>query len=448
MQWRIAVSSIAPGFATAIAKPAAVTTYAFPDAFAAISYAACFAIGALVAMRRPAYAIALLIVVQPFAIYGDVWVTTLTLPKATLLGVLLGLFTHGGALRPFASPGPRAIFIAGAVLVTATLLTLAHATYAAPVARETLKAAEYVLLFVAIVSAYRLDPDKAIVRNACVSVAILVALLALSQEFYGATSSLRINGHQMPRIAGPIEGPNQLAGYFDVAIPLLFALAIDSPSLLIQTALFLIVLADVLTFSRGGALGATAGILAIALTYRRHILRPIAFMAAGLLAGIGAAGFLAHSLAIFRLWDFSDSPYAGGVGTRTELWHAAFALWRQHPIFGVGAGNFELEIPLTGLRGVRTHANSLYLQSLVEGGIPLFAATLWLAYVSVATFARDRLRSPFIVAAFAASIALGLHQVVDLLVFYPKVGGWWWIVLGLGAAQLAVPERVSEPACV
>src|SRR5947209_1232383 len=78
-----------------------VTTYAFPDAFAAISYAALFTAGALIAVRRPIYAVALLIVVQPFAIYGDVWITTITLPKATLLGVLLGLATHREWLRPF-----------------------------------------------------------------------------------------------------------------------------------------------------------------------------------------------------------------------------------------------------------------------------------------------------------------------------------------------------------
>ncbi len=411
-----------------------------------MSYAAVFTVGALIAMRRPAYAVALLIVVQPFAIYGDVWVTTVTLPKAALLGVLLGLATRSGALRrPFASPGPRALFIAGGLVAAATLLTAAHAAYYAPVARETLKAVEYVLLFVAIVAAYRLDPDKAIVRNACVAVAILAALLALSQEFYGATSGLRINGHQLPRIAGPLEGPNQLAGYLDVTIPLLFALAIDSPSIVIQVTLFLLVLADVLTFSRGGAIGATAGVLAVAVTFRRQIIRPMAFMATGFAIGILTISLSAHSAAIFRVWD--NVTTSGGVGTRTNLWRAAFALWRQHPVFGVGAGNFELEIPLTGLRGVRTHANSLYLQSLVEGGIPLFAATVWLAYVSIATFARDRLRSPFIVAAFAASVALGLHQVFDLLVFYPKVGGWWWIVLGLGAAQLVAPARVTEPAC-
>jgi O-antigen ligase len=88
----------------------------------------------------------------------------------------------------------------------------------------------------------------------------------------------------------------------------------------------------------------------------------------------------------------------------------------------------------------------LYLQSLVEGGIPLLAATLWLVYTSIATFVRARLESPFIVAALAASIALALHQVVDLLTFYPKVGSEWWIVLGMGAAELAVAARV-RPAC-
>ena len=411
-----------------------------------MSYVAIFTAGALVTMRRPIYGVALLIVVQPFAIYGDVWITTITLPKAALIGVLLGLATHAGWLAPLAAPRPRALFLAGCLMLAATILSGAHAMYLGPVLREALKAAQYVVLFAVIVCAYRLDPNVAIVRSACIAVVSLVALLALGQEFYGSTSGLLINGHQMPRVAGPLEGPNQLAGYFDIAIPLIFVLAVESPSLTIQAALFLAVLADVLTFSRGGALGVTAGIITVAFTLRHRIRRPLLGMAAGLAVGIAAAGFLAHSLVILRLYDFSDSSYAGGVGTRSKLWRAAFLLWRQHPIFGVGAGNFELEIPLTGLRGVRTHANSLYLQSLVEGGIPLFAATLWLAYVSIATFVRDRMRSPFVLAALAGSIAIGLHQIVDLLVFYPKVGGWWWIVLGLGAAQLAAPARTSEPA--
>lgn len=418
------------------------------DAFAAILYVLFFCGGALLTMRRPAYGVALLILIQPFALYGDVWHTNLTLPKAALLGVLLGLVPFTGALLPLTARAPRAILIAGVLLLAATMLSFAHATYAAPVIRESLKLAEYLLLFITVVAAYRLDPDVKVIRAACIVVAAAVALIALSQEFIGAPSSLRVNGHLMPRIAGPIEGPNQLAGYFDVALPLVLALCISAPTTNAQLVLFLIVLADVLTFSRGGALGAVLGTLAIALTFRKNLARPLSFMAAGLLVGIGVAGGRAHSLGFFRLWNFSDTSYAGGVGSRSKLWHAAITLWERHKIFGVGAGNFELEIPLAGVHGVRTHANSLYLQELVEGGIPSILATLWLTYISIATFAKERLASPFIAAAFAASIALACHQIVDFLTFYPKVGGWWWIVLALGAAELSAPAHDAERSAV
>jgi O-antigen ligase len=150
---------------------------------------------------------------------------------------------------------------------------------------------------------------------------------------------------------------------------------------------------------------------------------------------------------MLRVWNW-ESNYAGGVGTRPELWRAAIALWKRYPLFGVGAGNFELDLAQAGVYGVRTHANSLYLQALAEGGIPLIVATLWLVYVSIDTFVRERLESPFVAAALAGSIALALHQGVDLLTFYPKVGGEWWIVMALGAADLAAVARARQAACV
>jgi putative inorganic carbon (hco3(-)) transporter len=425
------------------------------DPLAIIVYVFFFVIVTLVTMRRAAFGLCVLIASQPFAFYHDVLSTTVTMPKVALLGVLFGLLCYPNAFASLGSKAPWRILIAGLFVFAATLVSFLHAAHHGPVLRESLKILEYVVLFSAVVAAYRLDPDTRLIRSAVMVTAIAVALLALAQELVGAPSGLWINGHQVPRIAGPLEGPNQLAGYFDVALPLTLAIAMTEPSALAIATLALIACADFLTFSRGGLIAAVISVGVVGFLVRKNLRQALVPLAFGVLAGaivdacwafqfhLGRVGGL---FAAFRLQD-NESSYGGGVGTRSELWHAAIALWKQHKLFGIGAGNFELEIPLTGLKGVRTHANSLYLQSLVEGGIPLIAATLYLTYTSIAVFVRKHMESPFVAGAFAASIALAIHQIIDFLTFYPKVGGEWWIALGLGAAELAIAVRVGAAAC-
>jgi O-antigen ligase len=420
------------------------------DPLTAILYTALLVCVALVTMRKPSYGICTLIAVVPFAFFQGPLSFTDWLPRVTLLGVVLGLLAYRDAFAPLGDGGPWRIVVAGLIVFGATVISFTHATYYGMTMRETLKILGYILVFCAVVAAYRLDSDRRAVRMTILGTICVVAILALVQEIIGSHSVMLLNGHPVPRIAGPLEGPNQLAGYFDVALPLALALAIDEASPLVLCTLFLIAMTDVLTFSRGGLIGAIAGAAAIAFVARRNLRAPFTAVAGGIVAGLGVAvswGIAEGAFALARFWDFQQSDYAGGVGTRSELWHAAWTLWLRHPIFGVGAGNFELEIPLTGLQGVRTHANSLYLQSLVEGGVFLFSATLWLVYTSIATFAREQLRSPFVLAAFAASIALALHQVIDLLTFYPKVGDEWWIAMGLGAAELAAAVGVGRVVC-
>jgi len=53
-----------------------------------------------------------------------------------------------------------------------------------------------------------------------------------------------------------------------------------------------------------------------------------------------------------------------------------------------------------------THANSLYLQSLVEGGVPLLLANLYLLALGIVSFGRRAARSPLAAGAFGATLAL------------------------------------------
>jgi O-antigen ligase len=399
------------------------------DPLAAIVFVAVFVGATLLTLRRPAFGLCALIAAVPFALYRDVLGTTVTIPKVVVLGVALGLTAYAGRLPSLRAVPVRTFLIAAGCLIAASALSILQAGSHGAAARETLKLVEYALAFLTAYLCFKLDPADEPVRLAIAAVVSIVALGALAQEFGDAPSVVHFNNSVVPRIAGTLEGPNQLAGYLEIGIALLAAFVCARPRWEFSVALGLAAFADILTYSRFGLTGAAIAIAIVAIVYRRAALGLVAPLVAAALAGAGTTVGWAESAHVG-----AGTIYAGGVGPRSDLWRAAVTLWREHPIFGVGAGNFELDLPGVGLSGVRTHANSLYLQALVEGGIPLILATLYFVWTSIASFVRRASASPFVCAALAASIALALHQTVDDVVFYPKVGEMWWIVLAIGAA--------------
>jgi O-antigen ligase len=406
---------------------------------------AAFVAAALLTSRRPAYGLAALILATPFAFAHEILGTTITLQKTVLLGVLVGLLAFPGAAKTLRDrPAPLLLGALG-LYVVASALTLFDAVHRGAAIRETLKVVEYAGVFIAAYCCYRLDPDDAPLVGSVALAAIAVAWSALAQEVIGAPSGLYIGPAIVPRIAGLLEGPNQLSAYAEIAIATIGAWSLVRRTSLIDTALVSIVCADVLTFSRAGLFGLAIVAAMLAIAGGKAAWHALRYGLIGAIAGVvGSAwwAIYAHTPGVLRV-SLEPSLYAGGVGNRAELWRAAWRMWLDHPLLGVGAGNFELMLPEYGVAGVRTHANSWYLQSLAEGGVVLLGATIALLAAIFASLsgknliARLRTGSPWILGALAASVALALHQVVDYLVFYPKVGGAWWLLLGIAAAALS-----------
>lgn len=391
----------------------------------------------LLTMRRASYGVAALLLVQPFDFSHYVFDTTVSLPKVVLLGTLLALAAQTGWRQALSARPVRAVSVALIVFTAIVALTITVAAYRGAAVRETMKWVEYFVLFCSACVAYRRDPNDLLLLRAWSGITLLVAMLALLEYVVGAGSAIAIGGHVVPRIAGPIEGPNQLAGYLEISIAVFCAWSGRSRELPVALVIALCALA--LTFSRGGAIGACiviATVLAVSPSSRRSLLAPLCVgipLAAACAGAWFAAARIPGALPVAPSW-----LYAGGVGYRGELWHAAIELWKRHPWLGVGAGNYEFELARAGVIGVRTHANSWYLQSLAEGGIALAVATLALVGTMLATLAtRVRLAHPWQLAAFAATFALAIHQTADDLVFYPKVAGVWWIAVALGVESLA-----------
>jgi O-antigen ligase len=414
-------------------------------------YAAVFLAVAFAAFRRPSAGIAALVAFVPFAFYHDVGPTTITLSKIALPAVLAGLIGRRCEFSVLRGPAATAFLICAGLVCAATALSIAVALHRAPALRETFKSLQYAALFATVVVAARDDPDETLVRLIFPAIVVVVCVLAIAQEFTGAPSGIWFFGHPIPRIAGPLEGPNQLAGYLGIGLAVVAAFALQrGTNALEATALVLGGMTLVLTISRAGVFASAAGLIVVVAVAPRSARRAAsaAFgcgIAAGALA-LGAYGYgITHSLRGFDLLGhfstMAEVNDPGAVGKRSQLWNAALVLWRRHPLLGIGAGNFEFELGLAGYPTLRTHANSLYLQSLAEGGLPLFFATAALVYTSIARFVRVARRDPLVAGALGASVGLALHQVFDLLVFFPKVGELWWIVLALGAARSDALER-------
>ncbi len=404
----------------------------------AVLFAAVLAAMTWLTRAKPAAAVFAIVVCDPYDFAHTLGPTSVTLPKVVLIGAIAGLVLRRASLATLLDRRARRLVMGAAGIFAATALSAIPAEYIDAVARETLKALQNLATLATAAVAFAAEPEDEYVWAGVSVASVSVCVLALLQEFTIAPSGVLIHGAIYPRIAGPLEGPNQLAGYFDLAIPMLVAgLTRGRYHRVTLAILVLALLTDLLTLSRGSLLGLIPGVaLALALTQRWN-LRELAVAAAAGLTGIVATGaLLLRSGALTRYASFTEVDQDNGLATRAVLWSAAVKMWLSDPGLGVGAGNFELQTPSVGLVGVRTHANSLYLQSLAEGGVLLFAAVVWTIVSALTTMLAARSRGPLVVGIAAATLALGTHELVDYLSFFPKVGGYWWALLGIGIGAL------------
>src|SRR5665213_543241 len=299
------------------------------DAVSAAAFLVAAVAAGYVTFRRPAWGVALLLFVTPFAFYHSVGHTTITLPKTVLLGIVVALLLKRVPLQPLWAPRARPLIIGALALVAANALTAIPAIHLDAVLREILKSFEYALVFGCALVATAADSDLRPFRFALLGVVALVSLEALTQEFIGAPSVAVVGGHVVQRIAGPLEGPNQLAGYLGLALPVLLALALLARDRLALGVYMLAFLTIVLTLSRAGIASTLASTGLVLVMARRANMRLAVVAVLGAcatgLAGLAAVGALNRILSAEEV----SNP---DLATRSQLWGAALTLWKRSPL--------------------------------------------------------------------------------------------------------------------
>lgn len=408
------------------------------DLWTALLFLAITAATFVTARQRPAYAVALLIASIPLAIPRYIGGTSITIEKAALVGCVMGIVSLRPAWAILGTPMVRRIGLALAFGLVAIIVSLLHAEHHAPVVREFFKMFEYGLLFATTVLAFAVDPDERPIWRALTITGSVVCVSALAQYVVGANAGIFVHGSSVPRIAGVLEGPNQLSGYLGLLLPVMLARNLFHRDGRLAACIVLLAVTDVLTLSRAGIVGAlvACGVVFAVLRPPRAI--GVRAVSVGVLIGTLAIALAVH--AGFSGTYFSLNPVpqpADHLGNRSVLWNAAIAMWKSSPLVGVGAGNFEEDLTEFGAVGIHTHANSVYFQSLAEGGVVMFAATITIFVAILTTLGHGGVRRPLVTGAFAATCGFALHQIFDDLVFFPKVGAMWWLLVGIGVGELA-----------
>jgi len=125
---------------------------------------------------------------------------------------------------------------------------------------------------------------------------------------------------------------------------------------------------------------------------------------------------------------------------RSELWPAAFRIFAQRPLLGMGPDNFRLlksrymDIPM---KDEKILANNLYLEILSGSGILGLASFLWLLWEFVHTLAAKvasaRSSSDWSAAYFGVAYlsAFLLHGFVDYFLKFTPTFLLFWLVLGM-----------------
>jgi O-antigen ligase len=144
-------------------------------------------------------------------------------------------------------------------------------------------------------------------------------------------------------VATPLAetNPNDFAFIIGTSLPFAFWLLSSRPALrgVAVLAIGVISAAVLLSLSRGAMLGIAAGIAFLVVTDRR---RARIMLIGGSIAIVGALLVIRADPAKFQQALFRKEVAAGhNVTTRLEAWNAAANLAADHPVFGIGPGNFR-----------------------------------------------------------------------------------------------------------
>ncbi|HEX6484632.1 MAG TPA: O-antigen ligase family protein [Ktedonobacteraceae bacterium] len=359
---------------------------------------------------RPRTALYLLPIAIPWGSLDFIGAGGLRLNSADLLIVFLA----GGWLLSYTLPSymrgvrdrtlshiPTYLAIATVALLCVMLLSMGVAISKSDSLKEISKWVEFSVLLL-------LGAQYIRTRRQLWTMIVIICLAGISQAFYGYIQYLFNLGPQVfvrdasLRVYGTFGQPNPFAGYINIPLSIVLALTLLGRNwitrILAGTATILLGLVEFLTQSRGGELAIASALVFIILVGMPQIR---VLMRIGILAIFGCVEALILGLIPLHIFNpilrilglvqiSFTQPSSQDYSTAERLahWIAGLHMYFDHPILGVGIGNYPDAYPqyfITIFTNPLGHAHNYYINIAAEtGSIGLIVYLLFLLATFVA----------------------------------------------------------------
>ncbi len=300
------------------------------------------------------------------------------------------------------------------------------------------------------------------------SIAVFKYVTGDLDNIYGGfaqTSFSHISGElDSHRLSGTMADPNFYAALLAFAIPLAFERMVNERSWLLRlialAALGLGLASIGLTASRGAlvALGLVAGLAVLLLRPKLLLVLPLTLPIVVVALSLVPEEYVQRYQAMLDL-----IPGLGGRGGGTETsirgrlgeWAAAWAMFLDYPIFGIGLNQYEPNFETytlrlgTELRGGVRQAHSLYLEIAAERGLvglTAFLALLGLAACNVWNARRHAIamNNPDL-SSLVTGVGMATCTLLTAMIFlhdaYPRM---LWLAIALCLVMSALVCRSGE----
>lgn len=245
---------------------------------------------------------------------------------------------------------------------------------------------------------------------------------------------VNISGQNFLRATSVFPDPHMLSFYLGMTGALCLGLILSAKKSKFLWIIFTtIILADFLTFSRGGYLGIFCAAIALLIMFWgktsrkiKNIFLIIAFFAVVVLAIPSPV-----SQRFFSSFDFKEGSNAGRIAT----WQKALESIENKPWLGAGLGNYPLEIKPTADYREPIYAHNAFLDVAVETGVLNSLIFAGIIIFTARSFWKKSKQDAFFIGGFLALAIFAVHSLVETPVYSASVLPLFLIIISFSNTQ-------------